>query len=263
MDIILLEPETAGNVGAVARVMKNFGFQNLVLANPKCDYKSQEARDRAKHANDILKQTKIIKKNELRKYYTLIGTTAQLGTDYNIPRSPLTPEQLSKIIHDKKNVGVLFGREGSGLSNKEIELCDFVVTIPTSKKYPTMNLSHSVAVICYELSRTIGGMRRDCQVALEHTHKYRHTLSTSGSMHTGGICGVSKHNENITSHIRFASQADKKQLIKMINEQLNKMKFSNKTKKETQKRIWKRIIAKSFLTKREAFGLMGFFRKLN
>lgn len=222
MDIILLEPETPGNIGAVARVMMNFGFTNLVLVHPLCDHLSKESQDRAKHARDILKKAKIVDLNALKKYHTLIGTTAQLGTDYNIPRSPLPPEQLSKIVPDKKDVGILFGREGSGLSNKEIELCDFVVTIPTSKQYQTMNLSHSVAVICYELS---------------------------------------KHKENITSHIRFATSADKKQLLKMIFVRLNAIKFSNKTKKETQKKIWKRIVAKSFLTKREAFGLMGFFRK--
>lgn len=222
MDIILLEPENAGNIGAIARSMMNFGFDNLVIVNPKCDYLSKEAKDRAKHANNVLQQAKIIKKKDLKKYDTLIGTTAQLGTDYNIPRSPLTPEQLSKIIINKKNAGILFGREGSGLSNKEIDLCDFVLTIPTSKKYPTMNLSHAVAIVCYELS---------------------------------------KNKENVTSHIRFASPADKKQLMKMICAQLDKMKFSTKAKKETQRKIWKRIVAKSFLTKREAFAMMGFFRK--
>lgn len=223
MDIILLEPENAGNVGAIARVMTNFGFNNLVIVNPKCNHLSKEAKDRAKHANNVLQQAKILKKKDLKKYHTLIGTTAQLGTDYNIPRSPLTPEQLAKIVPEKKNVGILFGREGSGLSNKEIELCDFVMTIPTSKQYPTMNLSHAVAIVCYELS---------------------------------------KNKENVTNHIRFAAEADKKQLVKMIAQQLDKMKFSTKTKKETQKKIWKRIVAKSFLTKREAFAMMGFFRKL-
>ncbi|MBI4141369.1 RNA methyltransferase [Candidatus Woesearchaeota archaeon] len=223
MDIILLEPEKAGNVGAAARVMKNFGFENLVLTNPKCNHLSQEAKNRAKHALNILQTAKIIKKSELRKYHTLIATTAQLGTDYNITRSPITPEQLSETVINKKNVGILFGREGSGLSNKEIQMCDFVVTIPTSKKYPTMNLSHSIAIICYELF---------------------------------------KNKENITSHIRFATDADKKQLMKMIAQRLDKMKFSTKSKKETQRKIWKRMIAKSFLTKREAFAMMGFFRKI-
>lgn len=225
MDIILFEPENAGNVGAVARVMANFGFENLVLVNPQCDYLSEEAQGRAKHARFVLKKTQVIQIAELKNYHTLVGTTSQLGTDYNIPRSPLTPEQLAKIVtKSKNNVGILFGREGIGLKNDEIELCDFVVTIPTSRKYPTMNLSHSVAVVCYELFK--------------------------------------KCEDNISSHIRFASDVDKKQLLKMINAQINKIKFSTTAKKETQQKIWKRIVAKSFLTKREAFAMMGFFRKL-
>lgn len=218
-----MEPEKAGNVGAIARVMSNFGFEDLVLVNPQCDYLSEEAQGRAKHARNVLKKAKVVQIDALKNYHTLIGTTSRLGTDYNIPRSPLSPSQLAEILPNKKNVGLLFGREGIGLKNEEIEMCDFVVTIPTSKKYPTMNLSHSVAVICYELF---------------------------------------KAQENITSHIRFASDVDKKQIMKMVKEQISKMKFSTTAKKETQQKIWKRIIAKSFLTKREAFALMGFFRKL-
>ncbi len=224
MDVILLEPQSAGNIGAIARVMSNFGFENLVLINPQCDHLCEEAQGRAKHARNVLKKAKIIQIDALKKYHTVIGTTSQLGTDYNIPRSPLSPMQLAEIIpQSKKDIGILFGREGIGLKNNEIELCDFVVTIPTSKKYPTMNLSHSVAVICYELF---------------------------------------KAQENITSHIRFASDVDKKQIMKMVDAQISKMKFSTPAKKETQEKIWKRIVAKSFLTKREAFALMGFFRKL-
>lgn len=226
MDIILLEPENAGNIGAVARVMANFGFENLVLINPQCDYLSEEAMGRAKHARFVLKNAKVIKVDALKNYHTLVGTTSQLGTDYNIPRSPLSPIQLAEILPiNKKNVGLLFGREGIGLKNDEIELCDFVATIPSSKKYPTLNLSHSVAVLCYELFK-------------------KNAAETS------------------SSHIRFASDIDKKQIMKMVDSQINKMKFSTVEKKQTQQMIWKRIVAKSFLTKREAFALMGFFRKI-
>ena len=226
MDIILLEPETAGNVGAVARVMANFGFLNLVLVNPQCDFLCEDALGRAKHAKFVLKNAKVINFDGLKKYHTLVGTTSQLGTDYNIPRSPLSPQQLAEILPlNKKNIGLLFGRESIGLKNDEIELCDFVATIETSKRYPTLNLSHAVAVLCYELFR---------KNAVEF----------------------------ISSHIRFASDVDKAQLMKMITVQIDGMKFSTIEKKETQQKIWKRIVAKSFLTKREAFAMMGFFRKL-
>ena len=222
ISVVLVEPKNSGNVGAIARAIANFGFEKLILVNPKCDHLSQTARNRAKWAQDVLKKAKIV--NSLSSIKSiLVATTGKIGTDYNIPRSPISPQQLSNIVNKKKDIALIFGRENSGLNNEEISKCDFVVTIPTSKKYSVMNLSHAVAVILYELSKT---------------------------------------KENIASHIIFASEQDKKQLMKMFNKALNKMDFATKEKKQTQITVWKRMIGKSFLTKREAFALMGFFRKL-
>lgn len=224
ISVVLVGPKNSGNVGAVARAMANFGFSKLILVDPKCNHLSQTARNRAKWANDILRKAKVVKSLKSVKASALIGTTGRLGTDYNIPRSPLSPEQVSRIVSKKKDVALVFGRESTGLTNEEVLACDFVVTIPTSKKYAVMNLSHAVAVVLYELS---------------------------------------KGKENIASHIVFASKAEKQQLMKMLNKSLARMKFATKEKKETQIKVWKRMIGKSFLTKREAFALMGFFRKLN
>ncbi|MBN2111553.1 RNA methyltransferase [Candidatus Woesearchaeota archaeon] len=217
ISIVLVEPRNSGNVGAVARVMANFGFEKLVLVNPKCNHLSQTARNRAKWAQDVLQKAKVVKK--LPEFDTLAATTAKIGTDYNIPRSPITPKQLSSIC--RGNAGLVFGRENTGLTNEEILSCDFVVSIPASKKYPVLNLSHSVAVILYELS---------------------------GESHVG--------------HIIPASKAEKEQIMKMLSKALDKMEFATKEKKETQIKVWKRMVGKSFLTKREAYALMGFFKKL-
>lgn len=224
ISIILIEPKKSGNVGAVARAMANFGFNNLILVNSKCKKTAKEAIKRAKHGIDVLKKAKVVKK--IPKMDTLIATTAMLGTDYNIPRSPISPEQLSKIIPSKGKIGIVFGREGPGLTNEEILSCDFVCTIPSSKKYPTLNLSHSVALVCYELSKS---------------------LST----------------KKVSEHIVLASKTEKDQLMKMLNKALKKMPFKNTQKRETQIKVWKRMIGKSFLTKREAYALMGFLKKLS
>jgi len=83
--IILMEPENEGNVGAIARVMKNFGFKNLVMINPKTEI-TEVTKARAKHAQDILNNAKITNSSFLKTMDTLIGTTAKVGTDYNITR---------------------------------------------------------------------------------------------------------------------------------------------------------------------------------
>jgi TrmH family RNA methyltransferase len=155
ISIILVEPENSGNVGAVARVMANFGFKDLFLVNPKCQHLNDEARCRAKHAQRILENAKISKLNELKFDY-LIGTSAVIGSDYNIPRSPITPEELARKVKRKANIALLFGREGSGLSNKEILKCDFIVKIPSSKKYGTLNVSHAAAIVLYSLFKDRG-----------------------------------------------------------------------------------------------------------
>lgn len=153
IQIVLVEPETDGNVGAVARVMKNFGFTKLVLVNPKCDYQSDEAKCRAKHANDVLSKAKILKSLKEVKTSTLIATTSKIYRDYNIKRIPITPEQLAG--KKTKDFALVFGREGEGLHNTEIENCDLTLTIPgVNPKYPSLNLSHSVACVLYELGKT-------------------------------------------------------------------------------------------------------------
>lgn len=223
INIVLVEPEKPGNIGAVARVMANFEFENLFLVNPKCNHLDKESLDRASHAKNILEKAKIISFKELKKFDYKIATTAQLGTDYNVLRSPVNPEELIKIIKPKANIAIIFGRECNGLTNQEINQMDFIVTIPTSKKYQTMNLSHSVAIILYELF---------------------------------------KQNENITSHIRPISQKELEQIEKMFNKLLEKVSFTTKEKKETQRKVWKRIISKSFMSKREAYAVMGLLKKL-
>jgi len=227
ISIILIEPETSGNVGYVARAMKNFGFKELILINPKCNHLDLNAMSRATHARDLLKKAKVEDFSYLKNFDYLIATTAIIGTDYNIPRSPISVEELAKKVSKIKNkIGLMIGREGSGLNNKEINMADFIVTIPASKSYPTLSISHSVAIMLYEL------------------FKY-----------------MNKERQN--QHIIFASKKEKEIIMKIINKHLDKMEFQTRGKKDTQKKIWKRILGKSFLTKREAFALMGFFKKLN
>lgn len=227
ISVILVEPEWASNVGAVARVMGNFDFNNLILVNPHCSVSDLDAIKRAKHALPILKRAKIRK--SIGKFDLLVGTTAKLGSDYNLLRLPISPEQLSlklnKIDLKKKKIGLVFGREGEGLHNSEIKKCDMIVTIPTFVKYGVLNLSHSVGMVLYELFK-----------------------------------GTNK--EKLGEKFSLISGVEKKKLLQLINSVVNKLDFKTPDKKKNMKELWKRLIGKSFLTKREAFTLFGFFRKV-
>jgi TrmH family RNA methyltransferase len=220
--VILVEPEHSGNIGAIARVMANFDLKNLVLINPKCNHLDEEAQGRSKHARDVLKKAKVMDFSCLNDYDYVIGTSAIIGTDYNIPRCPLTPEELSLKLKDRKGkFALVFGREGSGLSNEEISKCDFMVKIPSSSEYPTLNISHAAAIIFYALFKEKG-----------------------------------------FSHIPAVSDTEKEIILGKIDNLLKGMDFTTPQKKVTQKITWKKIIGKAMLTKREAFVVLGFLRKL-
>jgi TrmH family RNA methyltransferase len=150
--VVLVEPENAGNIGAVARVMANFGYKKLVLIRPKVNHLCDEAIFRAKHAKQILKSAKVLDNfNQLRFDY-LIATTGKRGNAYNLRRLCITPEQLAGRL-PKGNIAVVFGSEGTGLSADELGACDILVSIPTAKNHAVMNLSHAAAVVLYELSK--------------------------------------------------------------------------------------------------------------
>jgi TrmH family RNA methyltransferase len=226
--VILLEPEHPGNVGAIARVMKNFEFTKMVLVHPHCDHLSPEARNRAKHANDVLENAEVNEFFVIDDYDYLIATTARLGTDYNIPRSPLLPDELAaklKEIDPAKKIGLVIGREGHGMFNEEIDKCDFVVTIPSTKDYSTLNVSHAVAIMLYEIYKAVG-------------------------------------QNKVNAHINPIGKPEKDQITKMFNEVFDLIDWNTPEKKETQQTLWKKIIGKAMLTRREAYGVMGLLRKV-
>jgi TrmH family RNA methyltransferase len=216
--IVLIEPAYPGNIGSVCRVMANFDLKDLVIINPKCDVLASDAIKMAKHGSSILKKAKIRDFDYLERFDHLVGTTAKIGRDHNIPRVPIKPSEL-KI---KTKMALLIGREDKGLTNKEIQMCDFIVSIPASKKYPILNISHACAVLFYEIFK----------------------------------------GKTQVDHIRTATKNEKDQIMKILKQKMKNMDFATAEKRETQIKVWKRILGKSFLTKREAMALIGFMKKI-
>jgi len=224
LTVILVEPENEGNIGAVARLMANFDFRELLLINPKCDHLAQDALDRATHGKDILRRARVEKDIRcLDEFDYVIATSAKVGTDYNIPRIPIKPEELVMNLDLRKKVALLIGRESTGLRNEEIQKADVMVTVPASKRFPTLNMSHACAIMLYELFKASG-------------------------------------KEKLGDHITTASKRDKEQVMILLDEALKTLDLSA-LRQETQRRVWKRMLGRSFLARREAFALMGFLKK--
>jgi TrmH family RNA methyltransferase len=162
--VVLVEPLYDGNVGSVARAMKNFGFHDLVMVNP-CkieDYGSAMAS----HARDVLQMSKSFSSlpEALEGANLVVGTTGKrLETEQHHLRLHLrvpcfTPAELREKLNGKEGtVALLLGREDCGLNSEELAICDMVVSIPTSGEYPVMNLSHAAAILFYELFGSQGG----------------------------------------------------------------------------------------------------------
>ncbi|ADG12936.1 TrmJ/YjtD family RNA methyltransferase [Methanocaldococcus infernus] len=223
--VILVHPKYGGNVGSVARVMKNFGFKELRIVGDR-KIINDEAKMMAVHAKDILEKAKFYETfdSAIEDLDFIIATSGARGGDRNLKRVPITPRELAEKIKEVRgNIGLVFGREDDGLYNEELDKCDLLVSIPTSEEYPIMNLSHAVAVILYELY-----------------------ISKVG-------------NKFLDINIREASKEDKELLIKKFNEFIDK-KDIPEHKKELCKIIFKRLVNRAFITGKEAWTLMSAFK---
>ncbi len=152
ISIVLVEPRGAGNIGSVARAMKNTGFSDLILINP-VEYLVDEAFSMACGAKDLLYRARVFHDLEeaLEGYHFIVGTTRRKGRG-RYPIYPF-PEMVRRILEfsEENRVAILFGREDKGLKNEEIARCGVLTEIPVHEDYPSYNLSHAVLLCCYQL----------------------------------------------------------------------------------------------------------------
>lgn len=152
LTIVLERPLNAGNVGSVARVMKNTGLSNLILVNPK-PYLNEEGFKMAMGSIELLKKAKVVStlKEALEGFQMVIGTTRRRG---RIRKSLLNPREVGEKVLpalQKNKVAIVFGCEKDGLSNDSLFLCHWISSIPASPKQPSFNLAQAVMVYAYEI----------------------------------------------------------------------------------------------------------------
>jgi len=179
IEIVLVSPLYEGNVGFAARVMKNFGFTQLVLIDP-CEI-GDEAFMRAAHASDVLRNAERLSFDEVcARSSIVIATTGEVSKSVCNPmRMPyFSPNEIRELIADiDGRISILFGRENWGLNNEEIRKSDIICTIPSAKEYPILNLSHAVGIVCYELAHIGRGeyllaTREDMEYLYAHIDSY-------------------------------------------------------------------------------------------
>lgn len=220
--VVLVEPKYEGNIGSIARVMKNFGFSDLVLVDPPPleDF----ARAMASHAIDVLEKAEKVETLEeaIEGASLTVATTGAKSTKYNeFARRPVyTPEQLRKKLDGKKGtIALLFGREDAGLTNEVIGKCDLVVSIPANPEYPIMNLAQAAGVVLYELSGIEGGK------------------------------------------LELASHESLEQFYAHIKQLLHEVEYPKHKKRRTMQML-RRICGRAELTEQEIFTLRGILRSI-
>lgn len=149
--IVLVGTTHPGNIGATARAMKVMSQEHLYLVSPKV-FPSAEASARATGADDVLASAIVCDDLKQAVSYCdlVIGTTARTRS---LPWPIVTPRECAETVADKKysNIAIVFGRENSGLTNEELELCNLVLQIPTNADYSSLNLASAVQIVCYEI----------------------------------------------------------------------------------------------------------------
>jgi len=241
--VIIVQPETSGNIGSIARIMKNFNFEKLVCFNPIENperIKSHETNGFAMHGKEILSNAEIIMiENQedhlcvfdkfIKKFDLVIATTAKGKRYTNIRRLAIFPDDLELPVSENPlNIAILFGKESRGLTNEEISFADILIRIPTGDIYPTLNLSHACGIILYEIFKKINTL-------------------------------------NIGRGERPVLLADKEDrlllysLVKRIIKKLNVRQY----KEENMFFAFKNIVERSFISKKELSLTTGIFSKLD
>jgi tRNA (cytidine32/uridine32-2'-O)-methyltransferase len=162
--IVLVETSHPGNIGATARAMKNMRLSRLDLVAPK-RFPSEEATSRASGADDLLVEARVhdTLDQALRDCRLVIGTSARPRT---VSWPVLAPHEAAGKLFEESQAGevaLIFGREQSGLSNSELDRCNYLVHIPTNPAYSSLNLAAAVQVLSYEIHLASLGGRQSTQ----------------------------------------------------------------------------------------------------
>jgi len=215
--IVLVETTHPGNIGAVARAMKNMKMAHLCLVAPKI-FPSAEATARASGADDILAKAIVCPSlsEAIADCQLVIGASARCRT---ISWPELNPRQAAEqcvLTEPRQTVAIIFGRENSGLKNHELDLCHYLLRIPCNAEYSSLNIAAAVQVICYELfvaanvpetTLTIGD-KGECPLAtgaqMESFYDHLHeTLIDIGFMQSGKSKSIMRRLRRIYNRIQL------------------------------------------------------------
>lgn len=142
------------NIGAAARIMSNFGFSELRIVSPRDGWPNEKASAMAAGGVSVIQNATIFDNlnDAIADLNFVIATSAELR---DLEKPVCNPNQAVKIVREKRNVGLLFGCERTGLTNEELVMADLIIQIPTHEINRSLNLAQAIGIVCYEFSRML------------------------------------------------------------------------------------------------------------
>ena len=149
-EIVLVNTQLPENLGATARCMLNFQFERLRLINPKFSLDNEKIIPVCAGADKVIKKIKVFEKfsDSIKDFNYVIATSNRVRSQ---KKNEISFRKLKEIISKNFKVAIVFGPEKSGLDNEDLSLCDYTIKINSNQKFSSLNLSHAVAIVCYNL----------------------------------------------------------------------------------------------------------------
>ena len=149
-EIVLVNTQLPENLGATARSMLNFQFERLRLINPKFSLDNEKIIPVCAGADKVIKKIKVFEKfsDSIKDFNYVIATSNRVRSQ---KKNEISFRKLKEIISKNYKVAIVFGPEKSGLDNEDLSLCDYTIKINSNQKFSSLNLSHAVAIVCYNL----------------------------------------------------------------------------------------------------------------
>jgi len=213
--IILVRPKYPENIGAAARIACNFGIENLIVVarqQPDQERMLKMATHKAAH---LIHQLQLCNnsRSAAEPYHFIVGTTARQGKHRILEQTPAAiMSELAPLVPGNR-IALMFGPENSGLTNEDLDLCQFTSTIPTAN-FASLNLAQAVAIHCYELSMSL--------------HKVTSGLNESDFANSYDLEGMYDHIEQVLTRTTFIRHNNKTYWMRNIRQFLGRIRIRKK-----------------------------------
>ncbi len=232
--LILVRPKYPENIGASARIACNFGIEQLTVVADKEPDQERMLKMATHKAAHLIREMQVVdnSRSAAEPYHFIIGTTARQGRHRVLEKTPNEVMKRLAPLASGHRIALMFGPENSGLSNEDLDLCQFTSTIPTAD-FSSLNLAQAVAIHCYELSMAVS----------------KETAPSDGDG------GHDEHNG------RYANSYDLEGMYEHIEQALSKITFIRHTNKVYWMRNIRQFLSRTKIKKKEASLIRGVCRK--